>query len=122
MVDDSIVRGNTSKKIIQLARSAGANKVYFASCSPPINHPCVYGIDMSTKQELISRDKQVREICDQIGADHLVYATLQDTIEAVQEGNPDVKKFCHACFSGDYPTHISPETFTAIERQRLGIE
>ena len=122
LVDDSIVRGNTSKKIVELARQAGARKVYFISCSPPIRHPCVYGIDMSTRQELIARGKEISEIRDWIGADNLVYANLDDVVEAAWVGNPKIRNFCHACFSGDYPTNdITPEMFTEIERERLGI-
>lgn len=122
LVDDSIVRGNTSKQIIKLARKTGANKVYFASCSPPIRHPCIYGIDMSTKKELIAQEKSTDQVCETIGADYLIYAELKDIISAVNVDGSKVKNFCHACFSGNYPTEdITPEMFTAIEKERLGI-
>lgn len=121
LVDDSIVRGNTSKKIVELARQAGANKVYFASCSPPVQHPCVYGIDMATRKELVARDRNVDEICKQLGADFLIYQTLDDLVDAAREGNPEQENFCHACFSGKYPTaDITEKMFEALETGRLG--
>ncbi|MGE3164163.1 MAG: amidophosphoribosyltransferase [Planctomycetota bacterium] len=123
LVDDSVVRGNTSKQIVDLARQAGARRVYFASCAPPIRFPCVYGIDMATRQELVARDRDVEEVCAQIGADYMIYQDLGDLVKAARAGNPEVGQFCTACFSGDYPTHdITPEMFTAIERERLGIQ
>lgn len=123
LVDDSVVRGNTSKQIVDLARQAGANKVYFASCAPQIEHPCVYGIDMSTRQELVARDRTIEEIREFIGADYLIYQRLDDLEEAAREGNPKIQNFCTACFSGHYPTQdITPEMFTEIERERLGIQ
>lgn len=122
LVDDSVVRGNTSKQIVDLARQAGARKVYFASCAPPIRYPCVYGIDMATRQELVARDREVEAVCAKIGADFMIYQDLDDLVEAARAGNPRVQHFCTACFSGDYPTRdITPEMFTAIERERLGI-
>ncbi|MEE8142175.1 MAG: amidophosphoribosyltransferase [Planctomycetota bacterium] len=122
LVDDSIVRGNTSRKIVELARQAGARKVYFASCSPPIRFPCVYGIDMSTRQELIARDRNTEEISRSIGADLLIYQDLGDLLEATRAGNPKIQNFCAACFSGEYPTQdITPEMFSAIEKERLGV-
>ena len=121
LVDDSIVRGNTSKQIVELARNAGARKVYFASCSPPVRYPCVYGIDMSTRQELIARDREVEEICRFIGADHLIYQELDDLVAAARVGNPQLESFCTACFSGNYPTgDVTPEILDTIERERLG--
>lgn len=120
LVDDSIVRGNTSRKIIELARQAGAKKVFFASCSPPVQHPCVYGIDMATRKELIARDRTTEEIAESLGADFLIYQNLDDLIECAREGNPKQQSFCHACFSGNYPTEdISEEMFEALETARL---
>ena len=123
LVDDSIVRGTTSRQIIQLAREAGAKKVYFASCSPTIEYPCVYGIDMSTRQELVAREKTNDEICEYLGADYLIYQQVDDLVEAARMGNPEMQDFCTACFTGEYPTgDVTPEMFTTIERERLGID
>lgn len=104
IVDDSIVRGNTSKKIVEIAREAGAKKVYFASASPPIIGPDPYGIDLPTTQELIAADHSIEEIRKFIGADGLFYATIQDVHEAIQVGNHKIKKFSEGCFTGKYPT------------------
>ena len=104
LVDDSIVRGNTSKQIIQMARDAGAKKVYFASASPPIIYPNVYGIDMPYVKELIAFGRTVPEICTEIGADKLIYQDLSDLISAVKEGNNKIKSFDTSCFSGEYIT------------------
>jgi len=119
LVDDSIVRGNTSRQIIELARQAGARKVYFASCAPPVLHPCVYGIDMSTRRELLARDRTIEEIRDYLGADHVIYQTVADLLEAAGEGNA-LDGFCAACFDGNYPTQdITPEMFASIEKSRI---
>ena len=104
LVDDSIVRGNTCKKIIEIAREAGAKKVYFASGSPPITGPDPYGIDLPTKEELIASDHSIEEIAKFIGADGLFYATIEDTREAVRRGNRNIKRFSDGCFTGEYPT------------------
>jgi len=104
LVDDSIVRGTTSKEIIQMARDAGAAKVYFASAAPPVRYQNVYGINMPTTKELIAHGKTEEEVCSLIGADKLIYQTLEDLIEAVQEGNPKIQNFDTSCFSGIYPT------------------
>ena len=104
LVDDSIVRGNTSKQIIQMARDAGAKKVYFASASPPIIYPNVYGIDMPYVKELIAFGRTVPEICTEIGADKLIYQDISDLISAVKEGNNKIKSFDKSCFSGEYIT------------------
>ena len=119
LVDDSIVRGNTSKEIVEMARRAGARKVYFASVSPPLRYPCIYGIDMSTKNEFVARDRTPEEIAEYIGADGVVYQTLDNLVEAVREGNPDIEDTCHACFSGFYPTGDVDEHMLAnIEAER----
>jgi amidophosphoribosyltransferase len=121
LVDDSIVRGNTSREIVQMAREAGARKVYFASCSPPLEHPCVYGIDMSTKNEFIARGRNAEQIAQAIGADFVLYQTLDDLETSVREGNPDeMKRFCNACFSGRYPTgDVTQDVLDRIEGERL---
>lgn len=120
IVDDSIVRGNTSRQIVQLARQAGAVEVYFASTSPPLVHPCVYGIDMSTRREFVARDRTRAEIAAQLGADAVIYQELDDLIDSVREVQPRFDKMCHACFSGDYPTgDITPEMLLSIEDERI---
>ena len=120
LVDDSIVRGNTSRQIVELARRAGARKVYFASVSPPLRHPCVYGIDMSTKNEFIAKDRTPAEVAEAIGADGVVYQTLENLIASVREGNPQIQATCSACFSGVYPTgDVTEEQLARIEAERL---
>ena len=104
LIDDSIVRGNTSKQIVQMAREAGAKKVIFASASPPITFPNVYGIDMPYVKELIAYNKTNDEICAEIGADKLIYQDLDDLISAVKESNPKIKSFDTSCFDGKYIT------------------
>jgi len=120
LVDDSIVRGNTSRQIISLARASGAKKVYFASYSPPLRHPCVYGIDMSTKNEFVAKNRSEEEIAKQLGADRVLYQTLDDLESATKEGNPEIQTFCNACFTGKYPTKdVTQEMLAAIEGDRL---
>jgi len=104
LVDDSIVRGTTSKQIIQMAREAGAKKVYFASAAPPVRYPNVYGIDMPSAVELVGHDRNEKEIAEAIGADWLVYQDLDDLIRAAQKGNPTIKEFDASVFSGHYIT------------------
>lgn len=104
LVDDSIVRGTTCKEIIQMARDAGARKVYFASAAPPVKYPNVYGIDMPAKSELIAYGHTVQEVCDMIGADGLIYQDLQDLIASAREGNPDIETFDCSVFDGSYVT------------------
>ncbi len=120
LVDDSIVRGNTSRQIVRLARQAGARRVLFASTAPPLVHPCVYGIDMSTRREFVARGKTADEVAAEIGADAVVYQTLDDLVGAVTERRPDIRRMCTACFSGDYPTgDITPAMLLQIEEERL---
>ena len=104
LVDDSIVRGNTSKQIIKMARDAGAKKVFFASASPPIRFPNVYGIDMPYVKELVAHDRTIDEIANQIGADKLIYQDLEDLVSAVGENNKDIDYFDCSCFDGNYIT------------------
>jgi amidophosphoribosyltransferase len=111
LVDDSIVRGNTSKKIVEMARKAGAKKVYFASASPPIIGPDPYGIDLPTTSELIAADHSLEEIRKAIGADGLFYTSVKDIHQAVRVGNPHIRHFSDGCFTGHYPT---PEVTPAL--------
>ena len=104
LIDDSIVRGTTSKQIIQMAREAGANKVYFASAAPPIRYPNVYGIDMPAASELIAAGKTNSEVEELIGADWLVYQDLDDLIAAAAEGNPTISRYECSVFDGEYIT------------------
>jgi amidophosphoribosyltransferase len=104
LVDDSIVRGTTCKQIIQMARDAGAKKVYFASAAPAIRYPNVYGIDMPSASELIAAGKTDEEVQELIGADWLIYQDLGDLIAAASEGNPDIERFECSVFDGDYVT------------------
>jgi amidophosphoribosyltransferase len=119
LVDDSIVRGTTSKQIIQMAREAGANKVYFASAAPPVRYPNVYGIDMPSVNELVGHDRNDQEIAEVIGADWLVYQDLADLIETAQRGNPDIARFETSVFDGDYVTgDITQDYLDYIEARR----
>lgn len=104
LVDDSIVRGTTCRQIIEMARDAGAKKVYFASAAPPVRHPNVYGIDMPSVDELIAYNRTADEVARLIGADWLVYQDLEDLIAAAHKGNPEVGEFDASCFSGEYVT------------------
>ena len=105
MIDDSIVRGTTSKKIIEMAREAGAKKVYFASAAPAIKYQNLYGIDMPATSELIASNKSHDEVASEINADWLIYQTLEDLIDSV-EGNPEIKEFETSIFTGDYFTPL----------------
>ncbi len=104
LVDDSIVRGTTSKEIVQMARIAGAKKVFFASAAPPVRYPNVYGIDMASKNEFVAHGKTTDEVCRTIGADKLIYQNLEDLIWSVQQGNPEISSFDCSCFDGQYLT------------------
>jgi len=120
IVDDSIVRGTTSRKIVELARRAGARKVYFASTSPPLIHPCVYGIDMSTRREFVARDRTPDDVAREIKADAVIYQELDDLVDSVKSARPEIEAMCTACFSGDYPTgDITPQLLLQIENERL---
>jgi amidophosphoribosyltransferase len=120
LVDDSIVRGNTCRQIVQAVRACGAARVLVASMAPPLVHPCVYGIDMSTRREFVARDRTHAEIAREIGADAVIYQTLDDLTAAVGGAQPRIPKFCTACFSGHYPTgDITSEMLLQIEEERL---
>ncbi|MFJ5445434.1 amidophosphoribosyltransferase [Methylobacillus methanolivorans] len=113
LVDDSIVRGTTSQQIVQMARDAGANKVFFASAAPPVRFPNVYGIDMPSRHELLATGRTDEEICAEIGADALIYQDLDALIAAVQKSNPDIKVFDCSCFDGKYITGDIDEAYLA---------
>ena len=104
LVDDSIVRGTTCRQIIEMARDAGARKVYFCSASPPVRYPNVYGIDMPAVSELIAHDKTVAEVQELIGADWLVFQDLEDLVASCAEGSRDVTEFECSVFDGKYIT------------------
>lgn len=119
LVDDSIVRGTTCKQIIQMAREAGAKKVYFCSAAPAVRYPNVYGIDMPTAHELIAHNRTTEEVCQLIGADWLVYQDLNDLIEAVDGGKKRIGDFDCAVFDGRYVTGDVDEAYLAkIEQAR----
>ena len=120
LVDDSIVRGTTSQQIIQLAREAGANKVYFASAAPPVRHPNVYGIDMPAADELIGHNRNEDEIARLIGADWLIYQDLDDLVEAVRKkARSKIDRFDTSVFNGDYVTGDVTEAYLkGLEKQR----
>ncbi|MEX1023747.1 MAG: amidophosphoribosyltransferase [Planctomycetota bacterium] len=119
LVDDSIVRGNTARRIVGMARDAGARKVYFAVSSPPLVSPCPYGIDMATKTEFLAAGLSNDEIADVLGVDHVLYLEREAMNAAARAGNPEVKSFCNACFTGDYPTgDITREILDSIECER----
>ncbi|MFT7561213.1 MAG: amidophosphoribosyltransferase [Flavobacteriales bacterium] len=111
LVDDSIVRGTTCKQIIQMAREAGAAKVYFSSAAPAVLKPNVYGIDMPTSEELIAHGRTTEEVCEEIGADWLIYQDLKDLISASHEGNPQIDGFDCSVFNGDYVTDDVDEAY-----------
>ncbi|KAI9486222.1 MAG: phosphoribosyltransferase-like protein [Benjaminiella poitrasii] len=111
LVDDSVVRGTTSKEIIQMAREAGAKKVYFASCAPPIRYPNVYGIDMPTRQELVAYGRSEDEIAAEIGADKVIYEDLDALIHSVRSFNPTIKAFDTSVFDGQYVTGDVDESY-----------
>jgi len=115
IVDDSIVRGNTSKKLVKALRDAGAVEVHMRISSPPVTHPCFYGIDTDNQEQLIAATKSVEEIAQQIGVDSLAYLSWSGMLKATGE---DTNNFCSACFTGDYPVAI-PEK---IKRSKLMLE
>ncbi|KOR27537.1 amidophosphoribosyltransferase, partial [Achromatium sp. WMS1] len=120
LVDDSIVRGTTSQQIVQMAREAGAARVYFASAAPPVRYPNVYGIDMPVAKELVAHGRNTNEIRDIIGADRLIYQNLSDLIIAVQKrGKSHVDRFDTSVFDGVYITgDITTDYLTQLENQR----
>ncbi|HVI26347.1 MAG TPA: amidophosphoribosyltransferase [Xanthomonadaceae bacterium] len=118
LVDDSIVRGTTSKQIVQMARDAGARKVYLASAAPPVRYPNVYGIDMPSAEELVAHDRTEEEVQRILGCDWLVYQDLADLEEAVAGPKSRVTRFDSSCFDGKYVTGIEPGYFERIRQLR----
>ena len=119
LVDDSIVRGTTSREIVQMAKEAGAKRVYIASAAPPVRHPNVYGIDMPSVNELIAYNRSADEVAETIGADWLVYQDIEDLIASAQKGNDSITKFDTSCFTGEYITgDVSGDYLARIESQR----
>lgn len=119
LVDDSIVRGTTSQQIVQMARDAGANKVYFASAAPPVRFPNVYGIDMPSRDELLATGRTDDEICKEIGADALIYQDLDELVRDVKLSNPKIIDFDCSCFDGKYVTgDIDAAYLSRIESAR----
>ena len=119
LVDDSIVRGTTSAQIIELAREAGAKKVYFASAAPPVRFPNVYGIDMPAANELVASGRTVEEVCRIIGADWLIYQDLEDLVAACRHEDAKVTEFDTSCFSGEYVTgDVTPEYLHRLQIER----
>ncbi|MFT3761792.1 MAG: amidophosphoribosyltransferase [Pseudoxanthomonas sp.] len=118
LVDDSIVRGTTSQQIVQMARDAGARKVYLASAAPPVRHPNIYGIDMPAADELVANGRSIEDIEKFLGCDWLVYQDLEDLEAAVREGNRELTAFDSSCFDGKYVTGIENGYFERIQQLR----
>ncbi len=118
LVDDSIVRGTTSRQIIQMARDAGARRVYFASASPPVRYPNIYGIDMPAPSELIASGRDEKQIEQELGADRLIYQGLDDLVDACQEGNAGITRFDTSCFSGEYVTGVEDGYLDDLKNRR----
>ncbi|CAJ0769149.1 24435_t:CDS:2, partial [Entrophospora sp. SA101] len=115
----SIVRGTTSKEIVQMARDAGAKKVYFASCAPPIRYPNVYGIDMPSRKELVAHDRDNEKIAQEIGADKVIYQELDDLIESCRKFNQNILNFDCSVFNGHYTTGgVTEEYLEHLENAR----
>ena len=119
LVDDSIVRGTTSREIVQMARESGARKVFFASAAPPVRFPNVYGIDMPTRAELIAAHRDEEEVNSEIGADALIYQDLEALTAAVRSVNPRLAHFETSCFDGNYITgDVTRDYLESIESRR----
>lgn len=119
IVDDSIVRGTTSREIVDMARNAGANKVTFTSAAPPVRYPHVYGINMPTRHELVAAGRKIPEIATELGADYLIYQEVADMTAAIIEGS-DVTELETSCFTGDYVTgSVTPEYLAWVEANQL---
>lgn len=116
LVDDSIVRGTTAREIVKLIKQALASKVYYGIYTSPIRYPCVYGIDMPTREEFIAKSHSISQIRKLIGADELIYQDYEDMVAAVK-GNSNLS-FCTACFNGDYPTLVTKKELEKIEKER----
>jgi amidophosphoribosyltransferase len=117
MVDDSIVRGTTSRRIVNMLKEAGATEVHVVISSPPIQNPCFYGIDTSTREELIASDHSVEQIRELIGADSLTFLSVEGMLEAIGRNEPgETRGQCLACFTGRYPTEIYPQATPAAQK------
>lgn len=122
LVDDSIVRGNTMKRIVELCREAGANKVYVASAAPPIINPCVYGVDMPTRKELVAAGLSIDEIKKTLQIDELIYQDIEDLVASVKYKKAKVNKFCTGCFDGNYVTEeVTDEYLKEVEEKGRGL-
>ncbi|MFS0614297.1 amidophosphoribosyltransferase [Lederbergia ruris] len=118
MVDDSIVRGTTSKRIVKMLKEAGATEVHVCISSPPMKHPCFYGIDVSSHEELMASTHSVPEMCKIIGADTLTFLSVEGMLEVIgRKGYGDNCGQCAACFTGEYPTEIYPDTLLPYEKE-----
>jgi amidophosphoribosyltransferase len=123
LVDDSIVRGTTSREIVQMARDAGARKVYMASAAPPVRYPNVYGIDMPTPDELVAHNRTVEQIRQIIGCDALIYQDVDGMKKAIGSLNPNIKGFDASCFDGVYCTgDITADDIARLNTSRVGGE
>ena len=119
LVDDSIVRGTTSREIVQMARECGARKVFFASAAPPVRFPNVYGIDMPTRSELIATGRDEAQIAEAIGADAVLYQDLASLVADVRACNPAIERFDCSCFDGVYITgDVSSDYLAGVEASR----
>ncbi|HYK73597.1 MAG TPA: amidophosphoribosyltransferase, partial [Pseudoneobacillus sp.] len=117
MVDDSIVRGTTSKRIVRMLKEAGATEVHVVISSPPIKNPCFYGIDTSTSEELIASSYSVEEIRQLIEADSLTFLSVEGMVEAIgRQEEGETRGSCLACFTGKYPTEVFPESLQAVQK------
>jgi amidophosphoribosyltransferase len=115
VVDDSIVRGTTSRKLVSALRKAGATEVHMRISSPPVTHPCFYGIDTDSQDQLVAANLTLSEIAEKIGVDSLGYLSIAGMLKAAQD---DDRNFCNACFTGDYPVEV-PE---GLKRSKLKLE
>ena len=123
LVDDSIVRGTTSRQIVEMAREAGAKKVYMASAAPPVKFPNVYGIDMPASKEFIADNRTADEVADFIGCDKLFYQNLSDLIDAVKSESSSVTEFDSSCFDGKYITgDVNQDYLLALDELRNDAE
>lgn len=120
MVDDSIVRGTTGAELVGMARRAGARRVYFASAAPPVRHPNVFGIDISTRGELVAHGRDNAEIATRLGADGVIYQDMDDLIAAVRDAGGDAEGFETSCFDGDYPGGMVDEAYLRSLEERRG--
>ena len=118
IVDDSIVRGTTSREIVQMAREKGAERVYFASCAPPIRYPHIHGIDLADVEELVAHDRETEQVAGEIGADMVIYQTLEDLKKCVSGYNSEILDFEAGVFSGEYITGCPPAYLEHLKKLR----